>query len=209
LIERGQDQELIVLDTPSASARAGYAAQSIAVEERRENSPAAAIDAIVQRSGELQSRARAIQELLLQGGDEAAILIKKLRFVELEPLEAMTLASAVGLGKGLQVQAPIPVDSELFQLAMEKSQSPKPWDRVLGAGLLGFRGSALELKHLADGDPDPRVRAAAIRALGHSGDGSAFEFLESYHERNPYPADEFQLDVAEALVYAKSRLASR
>ncbi len=125
----------------------------------------------------------AVQLALMSGGGEAADFINQL--LKDSTLDAGLRQRVLGEigGSGLFSIRRLPVGEALGATAMTLTRSEKPDDRKAGAALLAgmpAAGSRLELTRLLTQDPDPGVKAVAIRSLGSVGDPSTRLLLESY-----------------------------
>ncbi len=125
----------------------------------------------------------AVQLALMSGGADAAEFVNQL--LKDSTLDAGLRQRVVGElgGSGLFSIRRLPVGEALGSKAMTLARSEKPDDRRAGVALLGgvtAVGSRLELTRLLTQDPDPGVKAVAIRSLGVVGDPSTHLLLESY-----------------------------
>ena len=130
-----------------------------------------------------KERSAALMLALMSGGEDSAEFLRSFLTDPTAPQADRNYALALlHLDEGLVRVGRIPVDAELFRIAMTLTQSQKSPERAAGAGLLGRRESTesrLTLQGIASNDSSSSVRAAAISALGKVGDRATLDYLKA------------------------------
>ncbi len=146
---------------------------------------------------------------LWSGGKEAVEFIKELlRDSSLGGKARNSLLQSFAMwgDDGFYPAKPLPVDSELAQMAFQLAESPKTEERSGGAGILGHcddPASRAKLQQLASSDSDTRVRYAVLQALGKVGDRATLAYLASYTVPSDQPDLQQQLKGAIAKLKKK------
>lgn len=116
----------------------------------------------------------------------ARFLNERLNDPQASEVERLNLIATIDPTSGSWIPiSKVPVDDALASTATVLLQRTSERDRRLGAALLGGYSSARSqsvLINVIDSDPDPRVKAVAIRSLARVGDRSCIEYLVRFNE---------------------------
>lgn len=163
------------------------------------------------QSADISKKRMALELALASGGKDALTLVlERLRDSSLPKEEREMLLGVFWRGPTSEMRADMPlvVNDELGAIALRCMDSQDESERAGSAGLLGGYSNPLSptrLRHAADLDASPWVRAAAIRSLGRVGGRDVLAYLQSY----PVPAGDERLDIEGAIKEAVQRLKKR
>jgi hypothetical protein len=142
------------------------------------------------REGIENAELRNMTLLLIQlsgGPDAAAFVVDRLRDPATPAAERDSLLHHLS-GTGIPENRKLPYAGPVATAAETLLASPRPLDRMGGAGLLGGNDSddaRVRLLRLTRADPDPQVRAAALASLGWVGDRATYEQLRAFEKPGP------------------------